>query len=56
MPELIVSRLPALAEADALENGDVVVQPARLKPAVARAALADRHHELSSAHNCFPFA
>ncbi|VVD33898.1 protein of unknown function [Paraburkholderia dioscoreae] len=38
-PALIVSRLPALAEDDALEDGDVVVQPARPRPAVARAAL-----------------
>jgi hypothetical protein len=36
---LIVSRLPALAEGEALEEGDVVVQPARLKPAAARVAL-----------------
>jgi hypothetical protein len=36
---LIVSRLPALAEGEALEDGDVVVQPARLRPTVARAAL-----------------
>jgi hypothetical protein len=36
---LIVSRLPAFADDDALEDGDVVVQPARLRPAVARAAL-----------------
>ena len=39
MPALIVSRLPAFADGDALEDGDVVVQPARLRPAVARAAL-----------------